>query len=277
MKNIVAPTNFSNASANAVRYAAQLAASINANLHILHFYQLPLMIGDAGMPAESVSMLADDAAEEMQTLENTIRKETQGRVRIYTHVEDGYLGPKLEEYCETLQPFAVVMGPEESDAISAVLTGAKTFHAARHLHWPVVVVPANTSFQPVRKIALASDFRKVPETLPAGLIEALVSTLKAELHIIYASDDSLAGFDPETTLQSAWMEEILGHQHPAYHFLYGKNIEETITDFAQKQGIDLLIIVPKKHGILHALFGHNHSKAFLLQSRVPVVTLHAEA
>ena len=273
MKNIVVPTNFSAASANAVRYAANLAMAMNANLYILHFYQLPLMIGDAGMPAESINMLAADAEEEMQNLENVIRNETHNGLRVYTRVEDGYVASKLEEYCDTLQPFAVVMGPEESDALGKILAGAKTIHAARHLHWPLIVVPAGATFKPIHKIALASDFRKVPETLPADLVERLVAEFSAELHIIYASSDSTAGFDPETTLQSAWMDEIMGHQHPAYHFLYGKNIEETITAFAEKQGIDLLIIIPKKHGVFHELFGHDHSKSFLLQSQVPVVLL----
>ena len=42
MQTIIAPTDFSNISLNAVNYAADMAMALNANLLILHAIELPI-------------------------------------------------------------------------------------------------------------------------------------------------------------------------------------------------------------------------------------------
>lgn len=51
MKAIIASTSFSTVSVNAVNYAADMAEFIGANLYIVHYYDMPLILGDATMPA----------------------------------------------------------------------------------------------------------------------------------------------------------------------------------------------------------------------------------
>lgn len=59
-----------------------------------------------------------------------------------------------------------------------------------------------------------------------------------------------------------------------YHFLNNKDVEEGLTGFAEKNNLDLLIIVPKKHNIFDKLFHKSHTKKLMLETHVPVMSVH---
>jgi nucleotide-binding universal stress UspA family protein len=46
MRTIIAPTDFSAVSLNAVNYAADLAVAINAELILLHVVQIPITVSE---------------------------------------------------------------------------------------------------------------------------------------------------------------------------------------------------------------------------------------
>jgi nucleotide-binding universal stress UspA family protein len=51
-------------------------------------------------------------------------------------------------------------------------------------------------------------------------------------------------------------------------------VEEGINEFAEKNNIDLLITIPKKHGLFDNLFKHSSTKELITQSHVPVMCVH---
>ena len=59
MKTIIVPTDFSPIATNAMNFAADMAANINASLMLLHVYQVPVSMTD--VPIVLVS------AEELRT------------------------------------------------------------------------------------------------------------------------------------------------------------------------------------------------------------------
>ena len=61
---------------------------------------------------------------------------------------------------------------------------------------------------------------------------------------------------------------------PNYHFITDKDTDEGIIDFAEKNHIDLLIVLPKRHGLLDKLIYKSHTKQLVMHSHVPVMALH---
>ena len=60
---IIAPTDFSPISLNAVNYAAEMARSIDADLSLLHVCLLPITYGQVPYPIEDMDSLMIDAEE----------------------------------------------------------------------------------------------------------------------------------------------------------------------------------------------------------------------
>ena len=101
----------------------------------------------------------------------------------------------------------------------------------------------------------------------------MVNNFNAELHVLHISPHS-GSFSKVTNEESKWLQEILGELHPKYHFIIDTDIEKGIAEFAEKNNLDLLITIPKKHNLISKFFQHSHSKQLVLHSHVPVMAIH---
>lgn len=279
MKTILAPTNFSAISLNAVNYAADLARVINARLCLMHIFPMTMAFSEVPAPANSLMEMEEEAEEQMQQLKEKIHNRTGGKVDIDTEVHTGYVINEVENFCEKLQPYAVVVGAETAGSLERFFLGGRTTGAIKELNCPVIVVPPGAKFTSIQKIGLACDFRNVVQTIPAAEIKNLVQAFKAELHIIHVNESAGAVFNPDMIAETGWLQEMLGELKPKYHFLkYSKTeeMEHQVCEFAENNKLDLLIVIPKKHNLAGRLFKHSHSKQMVLQAHVPVLTVHEQ-
>jgi nucleotide-binding universal stress UspA family protein len=272
MKPIIALTDFSAISINAARYAADMATSMNTNLTLLHVCLVPMTFSEVPYPPEQLMELLKTAENNIAEIKAELDQRTAGRTRIDTIVTTGTLIPVTENYCETQDPYAVVMGTQGMGAVQRVFFGTNTLELVRHLAWPLIVVPPDAKFVAIRKIGLACDMEDVDETVPFDEIKQLVDQFKAELHILH-----VAGKKPTTgekAAETVSVQNMLQEQHPVYHFLADKDIEVGLERFAEENQLDLLIVVPKKHDLVDRLLHGSHSKRLVLRTHVPIVAVH---
>ena len=275
MKTIVVPTDFSAISLNAVNYAADLACVIGTNLSLIHVCIVPITLTEVAAPTINMEELVTDAEEKIRELKEKINYRLGERLTVYTVVKQGDVVSEIDEYCHLVNPYAVVMGAESGGAFERFLIGGgKTITSMRKLSWPLIVVPPDVKFVSIKKIGLACDLRDVVDTIPGKEIKSLVNEFKAELHVLHVNPEGGESLGPEPVEESAWLQEILVGLNPEYHFIRGTDIEKTISDFAEQNELDLLIVIPKKHNLISKMFQHSHSKRLVLQTHVPVMAIH---
>jgi nucleotide-binding universal stress UspA family protein len=277
MKTIVATTDFSAMSLNAVNYAADMACSINADFSLLHVCLLPMTYSEVPYPAENITSLMDGAEERMLQLKNDLVKRTAGKIKILAEVRTAAtVVTEIEDYCEAQKPYAVVMGTQGSTAFERVFLGSNTIGAMKHLSWPLIVVPLEAKFLSIKKIGLACDLEKVDDSVPFTEIKSLVKEFNAELHVLHINTEGEKGYTVKTMIESRSLQNMLDDLHPVYHFLDDNDIENGLSKFAEDNQLDLLIVVPKKHNIIDQLFHKSHSKKLVLHAHahVPVMAVH---
>ena len=274
MKTIIAPTDFSEVSLNAVYYAADLAASLKLNLSILHVCEIHKSFNQLSVPAFDPADLLRNADEQLKTLQQKVSVYTGRKIKIKTEVKLGDVVASIEEFCTENNPYAVVMGAETSTGLERILFGGKTLGSLKRLSWPLIVVPANILFYGIKRIAVACDLRKVKETIPLKEISSLLETSSAELFVLHVSPWSRGSFSEEVDKEAAWLHSILGNLKPKYRFLKGIDIANEIGDFVEKHNIDLLIVIPKKHSIITKMVRDSQSKELVLKSAIPVMAVH---
>ena len=274
MKTIIAPTDFSANSLNAVDYAAGMANMLGAHLTLFHVYAIPTPATEVPIPTYDVEALAMAADAEIQQLKETLLNRLNDRVIIHTEVRSGYVINELTEYANSVKPFAVVMGAESARGFERFLFGGKTVTAVKDLPWPLIIVPPTAKFTNIRKAGLACDFREVVDSVRVQEIKELVKEFNAELHILHVSDKPRGTFSAETIEESGLLQEMLGDLHPQYHFLNAPEVERSVGDFAEENKLDLLIVIPKRHSLVSKIFQHSHSKELVLHTHVPVMSLH---
>ncbi len=271
MKKILVTTDFSVVANNAVNYAADMAMAINADILLFHMVQTP--IGYSDLPiAVSLEDMMRTAEKDMQDLRVEIARRVNAKINVETQVGMGGFFDELQSVCEQLKPYAVVMGSQGKTATEHLLFGAHATHAVTNLMWPVITVPPGVTFSGIKKVGLASDLTKVIESTPIEEISRLVHDFNAELHILNTGKKQV--FDADIVFESGMMQEMTMALNPKFHFISNENTEEGILDFADKNQIDLLIVLPRRHNLLNSIFHKSHTKQFVLHSHIPVITLH---
>lgn len=274
MKTIIIPTDFSPIATNAMNYGVDMAKAINANIILLHVYQVPVSMTDVPVVVISVDELKKGAEEKLADLKASVEHITSGKLKIYTEARLGDVVDELEDLCNKIKPIAVVMGTKGASGIERAMFGSVTLTAIRHLNWPVICVPPGKEFgQGIKKIGFACDFKKVIESTPIHFIKDIVKEFSADLHVLNVDFES-RHFKPETPEQSLLLHTMLEDVNPSYHFIEQKDIEDGINQFAEKNNLDLIIAIPKKHKLLESIFKPSSTKQLVFESHIPVMCVH---
>jgi nucleotide-binding universal stress UspA family protein len=274
MKTIIIPTDFSPVATNAMNYGIDMAKSIQAAILLLHVYQIPVTVSDIPVVMVSAEELKKDAEEKLTSTKEGIEHMTSGKVKIYTEARLGDVVDELEDLCNHIKPFAVVMGTKGATSIERIMFGSNTLTAIRHLTWPVICVPPGKEYGPgIKKVGFACDFKKVVETTPVHFVKDIVKEFDAELHVLNVDFEN-RHFKPDLPEQSLLLHTMLEDVNPKYHFIQHKDIEEGINEFAEKNNLDLIISIPKKHKLLDGIFKASSTKQLVFQSHIPVMCVH---
>jgi len=273
MKTIIVPTDFSEISNNAVDYAVDLAKATGCSLLLFHAYQVPVSMTDVPIVLLSIEDLQKNNESKMDEVKRSLLERTGGSINIYAETKLGDTVDELEDVCDKIKPFAVVMGTKGATGMERVLFGSTTLTTIRHLSWPVIVVPPGKKYSTIKKIGFACDFREVVNTTPTHFIKDFVKEFQAELHVLNV-DYKNTNFKPDTPQESTLLHTLLEDLDPKYDFIEDANIEVGIEKFAAKNDLDLVITIPKKHKLLEGLFRKNHTKDLIIHSHLPFMCVH---
>jgi nucleotide-binding universal stress UspA family protein len=274
MKTIIVLTDFSPLSLNAANYAIDMAAELHASITLFHAYTIPLAYNEIPIAPDTTQLLVDGATEQMKNLKEKLSADCGGKTKIYTEIVMGSVIPQLQDYCAKIKPIAVVMSPRGAGAVERFFLGSNTIYAIKHLVWPLIVVPAEARFSNIKKIGLACDLKNVVETSPIEEIKDLVKQFHAKLYVLHVNTGSERSYGPEIIEESGLLQEMLQELHPKYHFLNDIDIEAGISDFAEKNKLDLVIVIPKKRNLIEKIFNKSHTKSLALHTRVPLMAMH---
>jgi nucleotide-binding universal stress UspA family protein len=274
MKTIVAPTDFSPISLNAVNYATDMARAIGAKVSLLHVCVIPISYSDVPLPPDSIDDMEREAEEALQRLKVSLEQRTGGNVIIDIAVKSGNVVTQITEYCESVTPLLVIIGTQGSSAIARLFFGSNAIGVMKHIARPLLVVPPQSKFTGIKNVGLACDMKKVMETSPVEEIKNILKLFGAKLFVLYINKNPEPVYSAEVIEESGRLQEMIQDLKPTYRFIENTNTEEGLREFTESNRLDILIVVPKKHNLLEQLFHKSHSKQLMLTTDIPLMSVH---
>lgn len=279
MKTLVVPTDFSSVSVNALNYAVDMAQAINAGLVLLHVYNVPVSFTEAPVaPVTTVSLeeVKRSSVERLEELKKNLVILTSGKIQIYSESRLGEPIEELEAICKSLDPMAVIMGSHGTTGFERMIMGSTTLNAIKHIKCPVIVIPPGTTYNGIRKIGLACDFKNVVQSTPVEYIKNLVKEFGADLYVLNVQDkkEDEDDWQEPPTMDTVYLDSMLEEVRPNYVQLTGKNVVDSITSFAENNNLDLVMVIPKKHRFIDSLFHKSQSKELITHAHIPIVSIH---
>jgi nucleotide-binding universal stress UspA family protein len=153
MKTIIAPVDFSVASANALSFAAEIARRTNANLLIVNILE---------KPEDEV-----DAKNKLVDLESKLKSDFGSDLNCEAlFVHGGSLTSALSTVIKKQDPDLLVMGTKGASGLKKILIGSNTVNVLAETKVPVLVIPEEARFADFNRtgknrIVLATDLESV--------------------------------------------------------------------------------------------------------------------
>ena len=278
MKNILVPTDFSTVSNNAAVYAIELAKSINYQKIIFYnVYQAPV-ITEPTIPAMQVidfDALKKISESCLKKLKDEKSHLGDGKVEFECISEFGVLDAGITDVCERSNADIIVMGISGGNNIEEVLIGSSATSVAHHTTVPVIIVPPQAIFRPIKQVVMACDFKKVEHNTPVEAIKKLLDSTGAHLSILHVDEHKKEPADVDN--QKEILNELFAQYQPEFFFTQNEDFAEGINEFANAHQIDIVITIPKKHGLFDRLFRRSHTKHLAFHTSIPLMCIHEEA
>ena len=274
MKVILVPTDFSEVAKNAAQYAIELAKQVHAQKIVLYnAYQAPVITEPTMPVVQLIDMdtLKGITEEGLETFKAWMQPLTPAGIELDTLSEFAVLSNNIDDVCERVQADIVVMGITGGSKIEEVLIGSTAISVVNHSKVPVIIIPPDARYSPVQKVALACDFKKIEDTTPLHAIKTILKDTNATFMVLHVDHHQVSD---GAMREREKLQQMLQGLNPEFHQVQHEDFVEGINDFADKNGIDLLITIPKKHGLFEGLFKRSHTKRLAFHSHVPLMCIH---
>lgn len=269
MQTILVPVDFSQASANAARYAGQLAQALQAKLFLFHAYMLPTPVSEVPY----VMVTADD----MQKENEALLKETADRLQQDFAVETEWLvrigiaSDEIKILAAEKNAQFIVMGMKGAGGLEKMI-GSTTVNVIRKVKTPVFVVPHDAGFEPIQKIILACDFNPVNDQDLLNPVLTIAKKFNSKLQLLHVKLNHGGSHEPDLQGRKQ-LEAMLKGRPAAFVVVEDQSVQAGIQGYIQANGGDLLVMMARKHSFLERLFSRHHSTAMAYETRIPMLVL----
>jgi nucleotide-binding universal stress UspA family protein len=275
MKKFLVPTDFSDTSKNAAKFAAQAVATVKDAQIIL--YNVSDTIGK-GVDGSVLTETDDDRAivlgSAMLQLKDEITPFAGGATIDIVLEQGSSLVDNLERYVRHYAIDLVIMGITGATRLEQIFMGSNTLNMVDTRICPVLIVPPDANFKQIKNVVLASDMKEVATTTPVAPIKSVLDIFGANLHVVNVDHEHYVELTDEYKTERAVLEKMLKDYNPSFYFIRQYDFLDAISQFTADKNIDLIIIVPRKNSFLGGLFKTSHTKKLAYHSHIPIVAIH---
>ncbi|OQP47147.1 hypothetical protein A4H97_06460 [Niastella yeongjuensis] len=269
MQTILLAVDFSPASRNAAVFAAEMAKLLHSKLLLFHAYMLPTPISEVPYAMITVDNLQkeneDQIKKEADWIHDNYGLEVEWLVRI------GIASDEIKTLTKEKEIGLIIMGMKGAGGLDKII-GSTTINVSRKVKTPVLIIPHDAAYSPIKHITYASDFSYKTSTRLFNTLLELARAYGAKTHILFVRQGH--GGNSEQELNGKRSSEIIfeGYDHE-YATIEEPSVNQGISKYLQQYSSELLVMVAHKHTFLERVFSKTHTTAMAYETHIPLLIL----
>lgn len=282
MKTMLIPVDFTEASNNAVSYAAEWAKAYGYEriilLKTLYDSLFDNIIPSADYINVSQDYMAKERAEAVENLNFLCREliaPTAPGIKVSFAVSENPLLRSILEIVEDEKPELIVAGSDNYIYSSNSFIGSQVISIAKISPIRVLIVPAHYTYQPVETALVPCNFNTMNLLSKVDSYQSTSAKWKEKRLLVLNVDPTEKYLHPDEEFikaENALHEYLKNFQHEL-HYTNNKNIIDGIIDFAKNHEVQVIIALPGKRSFLYALTHKSISEAIYRNAKKPVLIL----
>ncbi len=277
MKKILFPTDFSDAATNAFVHALEFAKVVNAELILLHTFEIPVYDSQF-FPENYASIYSSIELAKFEMFKDEIPKLRQiaaerklEDIVIKHRLMDGDLIYNLKNAVEEDQVDFVIMGTNSASDWTKFFTGSNTESVISGVEVPVLCIPIDAKYRKVKTIGFTTRYREKDKKELKKILKIAKKT-GAKVKSLYVKTSNS---DVSEETRKEWEKEF-SEENVEFLVLPSDDVKETILDFILYKDIDVLTTITHKRSFFESLFDSSFSKKIAKEVTIPILVMHED-
>lgn len=275
MKTILVPTDFSKSSKVAVSYAIGLAKKVEAKIVLLSV----ITSSPSSMATENFKKLEASMVKAAQQDADKLLDEfktEKGKVSIsYQQVMGFPVVDKIEQFATKNKVDFIVMGSKGASGLKKVLVGSNASAVIDNSSVPVIIVPEDVKFKPIKKMVYATDAQNFEKELKA--VAGIAQMLDASLEVVHVMPEKPLKKETNSKEAAISREKLIAMaRYPKIHLhiIRDKSVVHGVDHFVETQKTDLLAMFTHRLDFKEKMFGKSVTRKMALDNNVPLLTFN---
>jgi nucleotide-binding universal stress UspA family protein len=278
MKNILVPTDFSENSWNAIKYALDFFNDSQCNFYLLHV-TLFSNYASGDSPIFPTDPIADkstlkQAKSSLRSLLKKIRKLPNiEKHHFYTISNYNFFIDAVRNQIKEKNIDLIVMGTKGASGLNKVIVGSNTGDLITQVKCPVLIVPEKAVFSIPKEIAFPTDYNIFYESNILKRISEFAKMYDSAIRILHIAkkNEKLTEFQLEN--KDLINDYFLDEKH-SFHRITSKKIETGIQCFVESRNINLIIMIAKNLNLFQRILFKPKVKEISYHIEIPFLVLH---
>jgi nucleotide-binding universal stress UspA family protein len=279
MKNILIPTDFSENSWNAIRYALELYRGEICTFHILNTYT-PVIPSNRFMASSIQPGLLESGGMEnsKKGLSDTLKRIKRNyKNTLHEFKTISSFSLLVDEIKDTIEKEAIdllIMGTKGASGVEGVFMGSNAVRIIKAIrNCPVLTIPKNFEYVLPKEIVFATDFKRYYSVSELAPLMELAKSFKATIRIVYVQNEIKA----LTEIQQFNLNMLRKYFNKLEFYVHTvserSSVSNTLEVFADELEIHLLAMLNYQHSYMERITREPVVKRMAFHTHVPLLVI----
>jgi nucleotide-binding universal stress UspA family protein len=278
MKTILFPTDFSSCADHAFGYALRMANKFQARIVTLHVYQLPDIRG-VNLPHTLQEVYQSIDLEEFEDYKDSVprlrqiaQEEGLEHLEIQHVMREGQTVSTIIQVAQEIEADMIIMGTKGASGLKELFFGSITGEVLENAFTPVLSIPKEARFDgAIDKIAITTAFAE-EETKAIWKVLHLARLFAAKVYCVNVDTSHIHFYTQRMEqLRATFADE----PDIEFRVLEGNYIYEPLSEFMEKEEIDILAMLTHKRNFFQELFNFSTTKQMAYHATTPILSIQA--
>ncbi len=261
MKNILVPVGSNENARNTLEYAIQFAKELDSRIYLVHVYSSSKISGSF---KNVDNIIAKDSKEILKKHVKSV--DAQG-VEIITSTLKGHSeSDTLKQLIKLLEIDMIIASTKNDGADESVFIGKITGSIIKDTKVPVLIIPAESSFRPIKKILMTVKSGSIKSVSTLDVLISIQKHFGAKINLLQVKTPKLDSKDLELnkTLESLVENQIQTRNATVF---------QGVLEHLHEEDPDMLCVIRRKRGFFQKLWQDDRVKKIDFDSNIPLLVL----
>lgn len=268
MRKVVIPTDFSENSLNALKYACQVFKYERSEFYVVHAYADEVYAQDTVMEPsffEQVkATVLKNSDEQLEKVLLQVKEYSPNPKHGFTLISAfGSLTDEINDLVSKENMDIVVMGTKGQSNDRSITFGSNTLQVMKYVDCPVLAIPVGYEYHAPREILFPTNYQVPYRRRELKLLCDMTGSFRSTIHLLYI--DPLERLVNRQLDNQKFLKDGLNKAKLVFETSLQKDKTKAIMTYVAENNIDMLVMINSRH---------SHLEYMLYQSTLDKIGLH---